>query len=206
MLLCYFWLYFPNCKTSSVDVQHNFSDPTPILEQAIIWKAQAEKTNIAVEEANQLRAQLALAQTELADLKNQDVTIRQLRDTIAKLEEEKAKEVEKAIEEVEKELRDEFSVRDNETTMRSDKLKAENAALEKKVSRLATINTLWGVYGPGLAIRARLGSIMRSASTNSTLILPAQPRIANFIRETQKDQDKCKPYSRQLFRSPCSVL
>ncbi|KHJ74834.1 hypothetical protein OESDEN_25550, partial [Oesophagostomum dentatum] len=136
--LCFYvisGLQFPNCKTSSLNLQYNFSDPTPILEQAIIWKAQAEKTNIAVEEANQLRAQLALAQTELADLKNQDVTIRQLRDTIAKLEEEKAKEVEKAIEEVEKELRDEFSVRDNETTMRSDKLKAENAALEKKVSR-----------------------------------------------------------------------
>lgn len=62
-----------------------------------------------------------------------DVTIRQLRDSITKLEEEKAKEVEKAIEEVEKELRDEFAVRDHETTMRSDKLKAENAALEKKV-------------------------------------------------------------------------
>ncbi|VDK62790.1 unnamed protein product [Cylicostephanus goldi] len=110
------------------------ADPTPILEQAIVWKAQAEKTNIAVEEANHFRAQIALVQTELADLKNQDVTIRQLRDTIAKLEEDKAREVEQAISEVEKELRDEFSIRDHETTMRSDKLKAENAALEKKVS------------------------------------------------------------------------
>ncbi|ETN69262.1 CUT domain protein [Necator americanus] len=114
-------------------------DPTPILEQAIVWKAQAEKTNIAVEEANHLRTQIGLVQTELADLKNQDVTIRQLRDTIAKLEEEKVKEVEKAIEEIERELRDEFSVRDHETTMRSDKLKAENAALEKKVSELEAL-------------------------------------------------------------------
>lgn len=48
-----------------------FPDPTPILEQAIVWKTQAEKTNIAVEEANHLRAQIALVQTELADLKNQ---------------------------------------------------------------------------------------------------------------------------------------
>ncbi|KAK6746059.1 hypothetical protein RB195_012274 [Necator americanus] len=117
----------------------NLPDPTPILEQAIVWKAQAEKTNIAVEEANHLRTQIGLVQTELADLKNQDVTIRQLRDTIAKLEEEKVKEVEKAIEEIERELRDEFSVRDHETTMRSDKLKAENAALEKKVSELEAL-------------------------------------------------------------------
>ncbi|KAL6725461.1 hypothetical protein Aduo_007511 [Ancylostoma duodenale] len=116
-----------------------FPDPTPILEQAIVWKTQAEKTNIAVEEANHLRAQIALVQSELADLKNQDVTIRQLRDSITKLEEEKTREVEKAIEEVEKELRDEFAVRDHETTMRSDKLKAENAALEKKVSELEAL-------------------------------------------------------------------
>ncbi|CAJ0588386.1 unnamed protein product [Cylicocyclus nassatus] len=61
-----------------------------------------------------------------------DVTIRQLRDTIAKLEEDKAREVEQAISEVEIELRDEFSVRDHETTMRSDKLKAENAVLKKR--------------------------------------------------------------------------
>ncbi|RCN48616.1 hypothetical protein ANCCAN_05254 [Ancylostoma caninum] len=115
-----------------------FPDPTPILEQAIVWKAQAEKTNIAVEEANHLRAQIALVQSELADLKNQDVTIRQLRDSITKLEEEKTREVEKAIEEVEKELRDEFAVRDHETTMRSDKLKAENAALEKKMLQFYT--------------------------------------------------------------------
>ncbi|VDL75150.1 unnamed protein product [Nippostrongylus brasiliensis] len=67
--------------------------PTPIIEQAIIWKSQAEKTNIAVEESSHLRAQIAQVQTELADLKNQDVTIRQLRDTIKQLEEEKTKEV-----------------------------------------------------------------------------------------------------------------
>ncbi|KAK6061124.1 hypothetical protein COOONC_01205, partial [Cooperia oncophora] len=110
-----------------------FPDPTPIIEQAIVWKSQAEKTNIAVEEANHLRAQVAQVHSELADLKNQDVTIRQLRDTIKQLEEENTKEVEKAIDVIERELRDEFSIRDHETTMRSDKLKAENAALEKKV-------------------------------------------------------------------------
>ncbi|WKY03004.1 hypothetical protein Q1695_016362 [Nippostrongylus brasiliensis] len=117
----------------------NLPDPTPIIEQAIIWKSQAEKTNIAVEESSHLRAQIAQVQTELADLKNQDVTIRQLRDTIKQLEEEKTKEVEKAIDDIEKELRDEFSIRDHETTMRSDKLKAENAALEKKVSELESM-------------------------------------------------------------------
>ncbi|KAK5977867.1 hypothetical protein GCK32_014680 [Trichostrongylus colubriformis] len=112
----------------------NLPDPTPIIEQAIVWKSQAEKTNRAVEEANQLREQIAQVHSELADLRNQDVTIRQLRDTIKQLEEEKTREVEKAIDVIEKELRDEFAVRDHETTMRSDKLKAENAALEKKVS------------------------------------------------------------------------
>ncbi|VDP42452.1 unnamed protein product [Heligmosomoides polygyrus] len=111
-------------------------DPTPIIEQAIVWKSQAEKTNIAVEEANHLRAQIAQVNSELADLKSQDVTIRQLRDTIKQLEEEKTREVEKAIDEIERDLREEFSVRDMETTMRSDKLKAENSALEKKVSEL----------------------------------------------------------------------
>lgn len=135
----------------------NVSDPTPIIEQAIVWKSQAEKTNIAVEEANHLRAQIAQVNSELADLKSQgestrrarasgpevdpsarfvpDVTIRQLRDTIKQLEEEKTREVEKAIDEIERDLREEFSVRDMETTMRSDKLKAENSALEKKVGR-----------------------------------------------------------------------
>ncbi|KAK5979249.1 hypothetical protein GCK32_007969, partial [Trichostrongylus colubriformis] len=71
------------------------------------------------------------------------VTIRQLRDTIKQLEEEKTREVEKAIDVIEKELLeaiwDEFAVRDHETTMRSDKLKAENAALEKKVSELEAL-------------------------------------------------------------------
>lgn len=114
----------------------NLPDPTPIIEQAIVWKSQAEKTNIAVEEANHLRAQIAQVNSELADLKSQDVTIRQLRDTIKQLEEEKTREVEKAIDEIERDLREEFSVRDMETTMRSDKLKAENSALEKKVSEL----------------------------------------------------------------------
>ncbi|KJH46420.1 CUT domain protein [Dictyocaulus viviparus] len=65
-----------------------------------------------------------------------DVTICKLRDAIEQLEEEKVKEVEKIVAEIEKDLRTEFSVRDHETTMRSDKLKAENAALEKKVSEL----------------------------------------------------------------------
>ncbi|VDO20528.1 unnamed protein product [Haemonchus placei] len=110
------------------------ADPTPIIEQAIVWKLQAEKADTAIEEANHLRAQVAQAHTELADLRNQDVTIRQLRETIKQLEEEKTREVEKAVVVIEKDLRTEFSIRDHETTMRSDKLKAENAALEKKAS------------------------------------------------------------------------
>ncbi|XGW13892.1 hypothetical protein V3C99_000295 [Haemonchus contortus] len=117
----------------------NLPDPTPIIEQAIVWKLQAEKADTAIEEANHLRAQVAQAHTELADLRNQDVTIRQLRETIKQLEEEKTREVEKAVVVIEKDLRTEFSIRDHETTMRSDKLKAENAALEKKVSELEAL-------------------------------------------------------------------
>uniref|UniRef100_A0A7I4Z731 Protein CASP n=1 Tax=Haemonchus contortus TaxID=6289 RepID=A0A7I4Z731_HAECO len=117
----------------------NLPDPTPIIEQAIVWKLQAEKADTAIEEANHLRAQVAQAHTELADLRNQDVTIRQLRETVKQLEEEKTREVEKAVVVIEKDLRTEFSIRDHETTMRSDKLKAENAALEKKVSELEAL-------------------------------------------------------------------
>ncbi|KAJ1367704.1 hypothetical protein KIN20_028667 [Parelaphostrongylus tenuis] len=114
-------------------------DPTPIIEQAIVWRVQAEKTQAAIEEATHLRAEVGLIRNELAELRNQDVTIRKLRDTIEQLEEEKTKELEKTIAEIENDLRAEFAVRDHETTMRSDKLKAENAALERKVSELEAL-------------------------------------------------------------------
>nr|CDJ95990.1 unnamed protein product [Haemonchus contortus] len=53
----------------------NLPDPTPIIEQAIVWKLQAEKADTAIEEANHLRAQVAQAHTELADLRNQGASL-----------------------------------------------------------------------------------------------------------------------------------
>ncbi|KAE9419775.1 hypothetical protein Angca_005884 [Angiostrongylus cantonensis] len=117
-------------------------DPTPVIEQAIIWRIQAEKTEASIEEATHLRAQVELLRNELADLKNQDVTIRKLRDTIEQLEEENTRELGKTVAKIENDLRTEFAVRDHETTMRSDKLKAENAALERKASCFIRVSEL----------------------------------------------------------------
>uniref|UniRef100_A0A1I7XT53 Homeobox protein cut-like n=1 Tax=Heterorhabditis bacteriophora TaxID=37862 RepID=A0A1I7XT53_HETBA len=110
----------------------NIPDPTPVLEQAAAWKLQADKAHSATEEVDQLRENISQLHVEFADLKNQDVTIRHLRERIKQLEADYSAKLEQSIEETKKTLKEEFAIRDNETNMRTDKLRAENGLLEKK--------------------------------------------------------------------------
>ncbi|CAI4230210.1 unnamed protein product [Auanema sp. JU1783] len=114
----------------------NLPDPLPILQKAPAWKVQAEKTNNAIEEAEQLRNSISDLHAEFADLQNQDVTIRKLRERIKQLEGEKTNEVEQSITDTERKLKEEFVAREFEMNMRAEKLKNENVLLEKKVTEL----------------------------------------------------------------------
>lgn len=67
---------------------YHFSDPKSLLKGAEAWKNDAEKTQKAVEEREELKRQLIKVNNELEDLRGKDVKVRKLKDKLAKLESE----------------------------------------------------------------------------------------------------------------------
>lgn len=65
-----------------------FSDPKSLLKGAEAWKNDAEKTQKAVEEREDLKRQLLKANSELEEFRGKDVKVRKLKDKLVKLESE----------------------------------------------------------------------------------------------------------------------
>ncbi|CAD6188334.1 unnamed protein product [Caenorhabditis auriculariae] len=118
----------------------NLPDPNSLLSKAQAWSSDAEKTHLAVKEADALRKQVAQLNEELLTHKNQDVEVRKLKEKLKEADDLHEDEVSRSIADVTKELQNEFAIRIDEMNVLSEKLKMENGMLEKKVSELEAGN------------------------------------------------------------------
>uniref|UniRef100_A0A914UI45 Cux N-terminal domain-containing protein n=1 Tax=Plectus sambesii TaxID=2011161 RepID=A0A914UI45_9BILA len=101
-------------------------DPTPALEHSSQWQAKAQKLHDAELEVNNLRQTLASYNEEFAEVKNQDVTIRQLRETIKAFEDDMEAQIQTRLQEQERVLNERYEERER-------KLDESDAMLQLKV-------------------------------------------------------------------------
>lgn len=118
----------------------NLPDPKSLLKSAEAWKKDAEKTQKAVEEREDLKRQLLKVNNELEDFKGKDVKVRKLKDKLAKLESEQDTFIENAVSEVERKAELEFNSRLTELIAEKEKMKEQNDLLEKSLDNLETKN------------------------------------------------------------------
>ncbi|CCD73824.1 Protein CASP [Caenorhabditis elegans] len=115
-------------------------DPKSLLKGAEAWKNDAEKTQKAVEEREELKRQLIKVNNELEDLRGKDVKVRKLKDKLAKLESEQDIFIENAVNEVEKKAEQELNDRLTELIAEKEKMKEQNEILEKNMDSLESKN------------------------------------------------------------------
>ncbi|ULU01607.1 hypothetical protein L3Y34_001730 [Caenorhabditis briggsae] len=118
----------------------NLPDPKSLLKSAEAWKSDAEKTQKAVEEREDLKRQLLKANNELEDFRGKDVKVRKLKDKLAKLESEQDTFIENAVSEVEKKAELELNSRLAELTEERDKMKEQHDILEKNLNTIESKN------------------------------------------------------------------
>uniref|UniRef100_A0A1I7UHR1 Protein CASP n=1 Tax=Caenorhabditis tropicalis TaxID=1561998 RepID=A0A1I7UHR1_9PELO len=118
----------------------NLPDPKTLLKSAEAWKNDAEKTQKAVEEREDLKRQLLKVNNELEDFKGKDVKVRKLKDKLAKLESEQDTFIENAVSEVEKKAELELNSRLADLIAEKEKMTEQNDILEKSLDSLETKN------------------------------------------------------------------
>ncbi|EGT33678.1 hypothetical protein CAEBREN_06506 [Caenorhabditis brenneri] len=118
----------------------NLPDPKSLLKSAEAWKSDAEKTQKAVEEREELKRQVLKLNNELEEFRGKDVKVRKLKDKLAKLESEQDTFIENAVSEVERKAELELNSRLAEISAERDQMKEQNEMLEKSLDSLETKN------------------------------------------------------------------
>uniref|UniRef100_F1KZE9 Protein CASP n=1 Tax=Ascaris suum TaxID=6253 RepID=F1KZE9_ASCSU len=115
-------------------------DPSPYLEQLEPLLAKAKRLQSCEEEIAVVKSQLADLHLEYADLQNQELTVRKLREKVKHLELEAENNVQAALSNTEKQLRAEFDVYKEEMATKQDELSADNKKLVNTVADLEARN------------------------------------------------------------------
>uniref|UniRef100_A0A915BT53 DNA-binding protein SATB n=1 Tax=Parascaris univalens TaxID=6257 RepID=A0A915BT53_PARUN len=115
-------------------------DPSPYLEQLEPLLAKAKRLQSCEEEIAVVKSQLADLHLEYADLQNQELTVRKLREKVKHLELEAENNIQAALSNREKQLRAEFDVYKEEMATKQDELSAENKKLLSTMADLEVKN------------------------------------------------------------------
>ncbi|KAF1761404.1 hypothetical protein GCK72_009660 [Caenorhabditis remanei] len=179
----------------------NLPDPKTLLKSAEAWKTDAEKTQKAVEEREELNRQLLKVNNELEDLRGKDVKVRKLKDKLAKLESEQDTFIENAVSEVEKKAELELNTRLAELIAERDKMKEQNEVLEKNLDTLESKNKdiqrkleiakMTVEQKDGLE-NEQLSIALKDLSDANHRILILEERISQLEREAEKVNESKK--------------
>ncbi|CAF1667360.1 unnamed protein product [Rotaria magnacalcarata] len=111
-------------------------DPVPALEYAQTLQRRAEKVSDLEVENQKLRETLAEYNNEFADVKNQEVTIKQLREKIKDLEDKTESAIQQRIKEKEKELQRIFAEKERQLQNQQFDLVTKYAEMEMRQTQL----------------------------------------------------------------------
>ncbi|CAF4957323.1 unnamed protein product, partial [Rotaria socialis] len=111
-------------------------DPVPALEYAQTLQRRAEKVSDLEVENQKLRETLAEYNNEFADVKNQEVTIKQLREKIKDLEDKTESTIQQRIKEKEKELQRIFAEKERQLQNQQFDLVTKYAEMEMRQTQL----------------------------------------------------------------------
>uniref|UniRef100_A0A915PFB5 Homeobox protein cut-like n=1 Tax=Setaria digitata TaxID=48799 RepID=A0A915PFB5_9BILA len=126
--IVYFWVRF------------SASNPSPYLEQTSALLREAVRLRSVDEQVGSLTKQLIDLQEEYGDLRNQELTVRELREQMKEMEARKNSGIQAAINEREKELRAELEAFEREIAEKREQVIAENKALSDTVADLTMKN------------------------------------------------------------------
>uniref|UniRef100_A0A158Q7Q3 Homeobox protein cut-like n=1 Tax=Elaeophora elaphi TaxID=1147741 RepID=A0A158Q7Q3_9BILA len=117
-----------------------FADPSPYLEQVSTLLREVVRLHSVDEQVRNLTKQLNELQEEYGDLRNQDLTVRQLKERMREMEAKTNNTIQAAINEREKELRVELEAFEREVAEKQEQVTAENKALSNAVADLTMKN------------------------------------------------------------------
>ncbi|KAM3723418.1 Homeobox protein [Dirofilaria immitis] len=115
-------------------------DPSPYLEQLSTLLREVVRLRSADEQVRNLTKQLNELQEECGDLRNQELTIRQLKERKKEMETKTNSNIQAAINDKEKELHVELEAFEKEVTQKRDHFTAENNVLSDAVADLTLAN------------------------------------------------------------------
>ncbi|CAG9535177.1 unnamed protein product [Cercopithifilaria johnstoni] len=115
-------------------------DPSPYLEQVSTLLGELVRLYSVDEQVRNLTKQLNELQEEYGDLRNQDLTVRQLRERVEEMEAKTNSNIQAAINEKEKELHVKMETFEREVAEKREQVTAENKALSDVVADLTMKN------------------------------------------------------------------
>ncbi|XP_064600449.1 protein CASP-like [Liolophura sinensis] len=144
-------------------------DPVPTLELSLQFQKKAQKVQDFEIENKQLRDTLNEYNCEFAEVKNQEVTIKQLREKVKEYEERLESAVEARAKEKEKELQRQFSEKERQLQENQLGLAKKLGEAEQKVSSLQKV--LEGVQSELFDVRAKYDEATSAKSDEMEMVM-----------------------------------